>query len=76
MSGNAFSEENNKIHCIYNLLISGESPCPDSDKDTICDSEDNCLFTVNPSQGDLNGDGIGDACDPDGKMNALALIEI
>jgi hypothetical protein len=37
----------------------------DSDGDGIADSEDNCPSVANPSQADLDGDGIGDACDPD-----------
>lgn len=37
----------------------------DSDGDGIPDEEDNCPDVANPDQADLDGDGIGDACDPD-----------
>lgn len=37
----------------------------DSDGDGICDEVDNCLLTANPEQQDADGDGTGDACDPD-----------
>ncbi|MEE9448007.1 MAG: PQQ-dependent sugar dehydrogenase [Arenicellales bacterium] len=36
----------------------------DDDQDTIYDSVDNCPQLYNPLQQDSNGDGIGDACDP------------
>jgi len=36
----------------------------DQDSDGIADTEDNCRFT-NPDQKDSDGDGLGDACDPD-----------
>ncbi|MFP4600988.1 MAG: thrombospondin type 3 repeat-containing protein [Persicimonas sp.] len=37
----------------------------DADGDGIDDSMDNCPNTPNPDQTDTDGDGLGDACDPD-----------
>ncbi len=37
----------------------------DSDGDKIPDSDDNCPKIANPNDQDSDGDGIGDACDPD-----------
>ncbi|HEV8336356.1 MAG TPA: lamin tail domain-containing protein [Candidatus Polarisedimenticolia bacterium] len=37
----------------------------DGDQDGLVDSRDNCPDSYNPAQGDLDGDGMGDACDPD-----------
>jgi hypothetical protein len=37
----------------------------DTDGDGIYDGKDNCPFAYNPSQNDLDGDGVGDVCDPD-----------
>ncbi len=37
----------------------------DSDRDGIDDSVDNCFSAFNPDQADIDGDGIGDACDGD-----------
>ena len=36
----------------------------DEDGDLIDDVDDNCLNSYNPTQGDHDGDGTGDACDP------------
>ncbi|HEY5662940.1 MAG TPA: fibronectin type III domain-containing protein [Ilumatobacter sp.] len=40
-------------------------PFPDSDADGVVDIIDNCPYLANPLQADGDGDGIGDACDPD-----------
>jgi len=37
----------------------------DDDNDGLSDLEDNCPITHNPSQIDLDGDGVGFECDPD-----------
>ncbi len=37
----------------------------DSDGDGVADGSDNCPSVPNPDQLDLDGDGLGNACDPD-----------
>ncbi|MFK8032418.1 MAG: PQQ-dependent sugar dehydrogenase [Gammaproteobacteria bacterium] len=44
---------------------------PDSDGDGVVDALDNCLNQVNASQLDTNGDGFGNACDPDLDNNGI-----
>ncbi len=43
----------------------GGGGCTDSDGDGVCNSNDNCVSVVNPSQQNSDGDTLGDACDVD-----------
>ncbi len=40
------------------------APCADADDDLLPDNLDNCRVASNPSQADQDGNGVGDACDP------------
>ena len=40
-------------------------PAGDADGDGVINALDNCVFTPNAAQADLDLDGLGDLCDPD-----------
>ncbi|MCS5635254.1 MAG: proprotein convertase P-domain-containing protein [Myxococcota bacterium] len=50
---------------VLNAPRAGAQAGVDTDLDGIHDSVDNCTETPNPGQLDSNGDGYGNACDPD-----------
>jgi N-acetylneuraminic acid mutarotase len=52
-------------------LNDGSRYSPDSDRDGVADGCDNCPLVANPGQEDLDGDGVGDACDSDDDNDGL-----
>ncbi len=68
-----------RIHCWINDKLNGWRNCHpdgklasvedgkslDSDRDGVADDVDNCPTTFNPCQENVDGDAMGDACDPD-----------
>ncbi len=49
----------------------GTDSLGDTDADGIGDSSDNCTLVANADQRDTNGDGYGNACDPDFDNNGI-----
>ncbi len=46
------------------VIIDGGANAQDTDDDGVPDDMDNCVTVANPSQIDVDEDGIGDECDP------------
>lgn len=48
------------------MVADPEARGPDSDGDGVSDLQDNCVDVPNDDQQDVDGDGVGDACEPGG----------
>ena len=55
----------NGFQDVFVRVVDASSGSPDSDGDGVPDAQDNCPTVGNASQSDLDGDGLGDACDDD-----------
>lgn len=55
----------------YDLIFQPTSEASDSDGDGIEDGVDNCPMISNSDQSDLNGNGMGDACEDDSDGDGL-----
>ncbi|HKZ62829.1 MAG TPA: putative Ig domain-containing protein [Thermoplasmata archaeon] len=51
---------------VTTLVVVAVVGAGDADGDLVPDGSDNCPSVANPSQADLDGDAVGDACDADG----------
>lgn len=58
------------------VSLTNLSTVADGDQDGVADAFDNCPNVYNPDQRDLDGDKVGDACDPDADADGVAnLVE-
>ena len=60
--------------CFFSACVDLASG-PDADADTVADAVDNCPQNSNWDQANLDGDGLGDACDDDIDGDGLPDIE-
>ncbi len=58
-------------------LGAGRTVLVDNDSDEVATTADNCPFDANPNQSDVDGDGLGDVCDPrDDRSNRIFVTNV
>jgi len=62
--GDTFLNGDNDWERLVYRPVGGVVPPVDRDGDRVPDGADNCPADRNPDQADVDGDGLGDACDP------------
>jgi len=66
----------NKLSLILFLTVSSLTFAQDADLDGVADRFDNCKFTPNPGQEDVNSNGIGDICEYTPTSGEYVVYEI
>lgn len=64
------SNQDSDGRLIGTLTVDGPAVV-DSDGDGVADADDNCVNTANADQADADGDGTGDACEPDSDSDGV-----
>ncbi len=65
-----FTANPGQANAVHPLTPAGDA-CEDPDIDGVFDAADNCPDNANANQANLDGDALGDVCDPDDDQDAV-----